>query len=257
MEEGAILLDVVDIILFPFSILDDLVCTDHPSSHLSASQDDLMPEATQRSYIASQSTQISTPTAWAHPLVDYNSLGTITISDFPFRRTYSDRYKRVARHVQNEHYQSHSAAHSVSRVQSIELIRLVQFLQQRSQSPFRVIKAELRASSSVHLERFHIATVIDTALISVVRLWLFATIALQGENETLGAALAISLPQRGVLRKESLSFDFSATNLTRKGGFKFVWTSDLSNHLTFASHSEIYFFRHGRLLEYLSRSQYK
>lgn len=52
---------------------------------------------------------------------------------------------------------------------------------------------------------------------------------------------------------KSLSTDFSAKSLTRKGGFYLVWTSDLSQHLTFASKDQIRVFRHARILEQYQR----
>jgi hypothetical protein len=53
---------------------------------------------------------------------------------------------------------------------------------------------------------------------------------------------------------QSLSSDFSAKNLTRKGGIRMVWTSYLGEHLTFVGKDQLRVFRHASVLREYAKS---
>ena len=93
-----------------------------------------------------------------------------------------------------------------------------------------------------------------SALELACKLWLFSKPSLEDHSRTLIDAnkALFSASTKGnnatFSDLESLSADFSAKNLERKGGFYLVWTSNLSEHLTFASKDQLRVFRHAHAL---------
>ena len=82
---------------------------------------------------------------------------------------------------------------------------------------------------------------VRSALCLAVRLWLFTSPPLCDASASLGDANSqyilqqLRLPSGHSGSDGRLSRDFSAKSLTRKGGFYLVYTSDMQDHLTFAS----------------------
>lgn len=95
-----------------------------------------------------------------------------------------------------------------------------------------------------------------SALELAIRLWLFRIPSLEDLSWTLSEVLKQHHPSKPVpswspaqyADVQMLSADFSAKSLTRKGGFYMVWTSDLADHLTFASKNQLRVFRHAQVL---------
>ena len=93
-----------------------------------------------------------------------------------------------------------------------------------------------------------------SALELAIRLWLFSGLPLEDLSQTLSEAskqrYSITPAQSAApdAVPKMLSTDFSAKSLTRKGGFYLVWTSDLADHLTFASKNQLRVFRHAQVL---------
>jgi hypothetical protein len=92
-----------------------------------------------------------------------------------------------------------------------------------------------------------------------IRLWLLIEPDLQNENLTLPQIIRQSLPEPLASNiscsRNLLSSDFSAKSLTRKGGIRLVWTSSLSDHLTFVGKSQLRIFRHASVLREHQRSK--
>lgn len=138
----------------------------------------------------------------------------------------------------------------------VGLVQLLSIIKQHSDKPLKEIAA------SIATERF--AWVGDgtsdcffiEATHAVVALWLFVNVQDSNDALPLSEAIAVSLPSARTTNHGYLPFDLSAKSITRKGGFTFVWTSDLSKHLTLASRNEIHFFRHSRVLDFLARGEH-
>lgn len=93
---------------------------------------------------------------------------------------------------------------------------------------------------------------VSAALKFAMRLWLFTDPDLSDKSLILSQLVKKQLLQ--ITRSthldglSCLSEDFSAKSLTRKGGFRLVWTSYLSEHLTFEGTSRLKVFRHASAL---------
>jgi hypothetical protein len=93
-----------------------------------------------------------------------------------------------------------------------------------------------------------------SALELACKLWLFSKPSLDDAsctiieaNKRVFASAPSGTPSLPTVKV--LSSDFSAKSLTRKGGFYLVWTSDLSDHLTFAARDQLRVFRHAHSLQ--------
>lgn len=93
----------------------------------------------------------------------------------------------------------------------------------------------------------------------VIYLWLFIKPQLEDGTKTLSQVVAEKLPKRTALpyTPGRLSRDFYAKSLTRKGGVKIEWTSNLSDYLTFVGNARLRLFRHVSALQKYSRSKEK
>ncbi|EXJ66432.1 uncharacterized protein A1O5_10584 [Cladophialophora psammophila CBS 110553] len=125
-----------------------------------------------------------------------------------------------------------------------EVIRFVQFVRERWDQPVEKIEDDIRNDPPPFLlKSTHDAT--RMALKLALRLWLFvdpnlsdsATVQPQPGQTSAGLqlhqAVSSSLWPRSSPSLKTLSADFSAKSLIRKGGFEFQSTGDLSEHLTF------------------------
>jgi hypothetical protein len=87
-----------------------------------------------------------------------------------------------------------------------------------------------------------------------VRLWLFTKPDLENGNLSLQDAVRKPLSKIcSTSSNEWIWLDFSANTLTLRAGFRIMWTSDLSEHLTFASKSVIRVFSYASVLEQFRR----
>ena len=95
----------------------------------------------------------------------------------------------------------------------------------------------------------------ESALVLAIQLWLFVEPPMEDLNRSLSTAIKLKLPRKASfganaskLATTLLSEDFSAKSLTRKGGFRLMWTSDLSEHLVIKGEHYLYVFCHARIL---------
>jgi hypothetical protein len=90
---------------------------------------------------------------------------------------------------------------------------------------------------------------VDEVLTFASRLWLFTRLDLTDGQRTLSKAARAELDKIGGASTNAFVWiDFSADTLT-KAGLRIKWTSELSEHLTFASNSFIRVFSHASVLE--------
>lgn len=137
-----------------------------------------------------------------------------------------------------------------SDTQSSDVIALVTDLKKQTQKSISDVRTSLQNSPPAWLLSPQNQEVLDKVLTFSVRLWLFTKPDFSDENKTLKEAIC------GPLNKISTNpsnawmwLDFSEKALSQKAGFRLMWTSDLSEHLTFASRTEIRVFAHASVLE--------
>lgn len=136
--------------------------------------------------------------------------------------------------------------------QSSEVIALLQLIRRNRHSPIADIYTQLRANRP-HWLLDDSQDVLENVLQFAVRLWLFTQPDLSDPKHTLQEAV------RQPLRKGSTSYgmfwhDFTAVSLARRGDFHIAYTSDVQEHLAFASKSVIRVFAHASILEWLETS---
>jgi hypothetical protein len=137
-----------------------------------------------------------------------------------------------------------------SDTQSTDVINLIAFLKTKTQTSIADIRNSLQQAPPAWLLNPGSPVVQDKVFSFAVRLWLFTKPDLTGGNDTLQEAVQKTL--NGINSKPQTQYiwlDFSADTLTRRAGFHIMWTSDLSEHLTFASRSVIRVFSHASVLE--------
>jgi hypothetical protein len=104
---------------------------------------------------------------------------------------------------------------------------------------------------------------VKNALELALKLWLFTTPSFADLSQTVKHAIGHEFTQQqaqptsyAASKVKSLSLDFSAKSLTRRGGFCLMWTSDLSEHLTIKGKEHLLIFCHARILqEYMAREE--
>lgn len=123
-----------------------------------------------------------------------------------------------------------------------------------SESINTIIDAVKQASLSWGNSMFNDTEALE-ALRFALKLWLFSspvleqpTLTLAECNKSLHTCATRGSPQGHAQQNGLLAADFSAKSLTRKGGFYLIWTSELSEHLTFASKDQLRVFRHAQVL---------
>ncbi len=93
-----------------------------------------------------------------------------------------------------------------------------------------------------------------SALSLGVELWLFTEPCFDALDRPLDYAVqhrleqSVAPPSGSPAKSTMLSRDFSATSLTRKAGFRLMWTSNLSQHLLLKGEKYLYVFCHARVL---------
>ena len=130
--------------------------------------------------------------------------------------------------------------------------KLIAIVRGSSQGSVKDVETAILAANLDALTNGSDPDSISAALRFAMRLWLFTEPDLSDNSLTLGKLVELQLPQLAsstpLAPSMSLSGDFSAKSLTRKGGFRLVWTSYLSQHLTFEGTSRLRVFRHASAL---------
>ena len=91
--------------------------------------------------------------------------------------------------------------------------------------------------------------VLDKILCLSLRLWLFVNPDLEDETMTLQQSVQKFLSKIRGSSNKWLWLDFCEQTLIKRGKFRIVYTSDIAQHLTFASKSDIRVFSHASVLE--------
>jgi hypothetical protein len=134
---------------------------------------------------------------------------------------------------------------------------LVSIVKSKRNSSLQDMKAAIIAARPGCLDNgFNDAAVIN-AMDFATRLWLFIEPTLTDETLTLEQIVQQKLPKQGTSQRvagKCLSTDFSAKSLTRRAGFRLLWTSDLSQHLIMTGDSQLHIFRHASILHKYARS---
>lgn len=143
---------------------------------------------------------------------------------------------------------------------SSDIINLVGRIKTNQQNPLHDIKNDLQNSPPTWMPEpvteESARKVIDLA----IRLWLFTHPQTFLWSQGLKDIVQQSLPTPtatqtlAVTAARSLSSDFSAKSLTRKGGIRLVWTSYLGEHLTFVGKAQLRIFRHVSVLREYAKS---
>jgi hypothetical protein len=137
-----------------------------------------------------------------------------------------------------------------SGTQSSDVIQLITSLKQQTDTSITDIRNSLQNNPPAWLLNPQSREAQDKVLSFAVRLWLFTKPDLEDGNLSLQDAVRKPLSKIcSTSSNEWIWLDFSANTLTRRAGFRIMWTSDLSEHLTFASKSVIRVFSHASVLE--------
>ncbi|KAI4161834.1 MAG: hypothetical protein LQ342_004525 [Letrouitia transgressa] len=136
-----------------------------------------------------------------------------------------------------------------SNTQSSDVIALVQYLKQNSQTSIADIRDYLKRSPPHWLLNPQSQEVLDSILNFCVRLWLFSRPDLSDSNGTLQEAVRKPFANFNRPPNAWLWLEFSEKTLRERGNFHFTYTSDISEHLTFASRSIIRVFCHASVME--------
>ena len=160
---------------------------------------------------------------------------------------------------------------SVSSVEDADLLlalasqrnvtELIGIVKGNSQGSVEDVETAITGANLNALENGSDPVSVSAALRFAMRLWLFTEPDLSNKSLTLGQLVGQRLPKIAsptpLAHPNSLSDDFSAKSLTRKGGFRLVWTSYLSQHLTFEGTSRLRVFRHAAALRQYANSNSK
>jgi len=136
-----------------------------------------------------------------------------------------------------------------SESQSLDVRVLVGRLKKQVHHPIADIRKSIVDDSPSWLLNTHNLDTLDKVLQFCVRLWLFVKPDLADENATLQVAVRNSVSKFGAPSNSWLWMDFSAKTLMERGRFHITWTSDIAEHLTFASKSVIRVFSHASVIE--------
>jgi hypothetical protein len=141
---------------------------------------------------------------------------------------------------------------------SEDVLNLVNHLKGKSGASLKIIKDDICAHAPSYIPDVARADAVSNAVDFSIRLWLFTEADLRDEDVTLKESLAkglavISSKKGSSSRLKAVTNDFSAKSLARKGGFTLVWTSYLTQHLTFATPSKLRVFRHASVLTEFNR----
>lgn len=136
-----------------------------------------------------------------------------------------------------------------SQSQSSDVIALIQYLKRNSQTSIVDIRKHLERNPPHWLLNPQSRDVLDHILHFCIRLWLFTRPDLS--DDSLALQEAVRKPFANVNHPPNawLWLDFSEKTLRERGHFQFSYTSDISEHLTFASRSVIRVFSHASVME--------
>ncbi|KIW18032.1 hypothetical protein PV08_02319 [Exophiala spinifera] len=145
-----------------------------------------------------------------------------------------------------------------------EVIRLVDLIRQAADqtSSLRYITEQIAASKPAWVSDSRDEEAIEAALCLAVGLWLFVTPCMTSLDVPLNQAIKERLRQELLPCSPSafspastlLTPDFSADSLTRAGGIRLMWTSNLSEHLMLKGDEYLYIFCHARVLAQYQRT---
>jgi hypothetical protein len=141
---------------------------------------------------------------------------------------------------------------------SEDVLNLVSHLKGKGGASLKTIKDDIRAHAPSYIADVARSDAISNTVDFSIRLWLFTEADLMDEDSSLKECVArglaeISSRSASSSRLKALSYDFSAKSLARKGGFTLVWTSYLTQHLTFATPTRLRVFRHASVLTEFDR----
>ena len=157
---------------------------------------------------------------------------------------YADHYQRLLA-VVDKHI-----IHLNSTADAADLIKLGKI---HKQQDLQTLRDSIRASSPSWLPPNSPDEALDYVVQLGVRLWLFITPDLADSTLALPECVSSTLLRIDGGAKfpgiDVLSPDFCEKSLTRRGGISLVWTSDLSEHLTFESKDRLRVFRHASALK--------
>jgi hypothetical protein len=142
-----------------------------------------------------------------------------------------------------------------SQQQSADVVELINTLKSRSQSTISEIHAHLTNNAPDWVLDPTDEATIDNVLRFAARLWLFTKPDLTDRSRTLEQAVQDPLSKITGTSSTWLWWDFSAAMLERRAGFRMQYTSDISEHLTFASRYDIRVFAHSCVLEKYNLNQ--
>ena len=132
---------------------------------------------------------------------------------------------------------------------SADVISFLVDLKLKRKDSLNTIRTWLQNNPPPWLGHAQTPQTIDKVLTFASRLWLFTRIELRDGNATLEDAARARLQNiAGVSTNAFVWLDFSANTMER-AGFRIQWTSELSEHLTFASTSVVRVFSHASILE--------
>ncbi|MCJ1327365.1 hypothetical protein MMC10_004034 [Thelotrema lepadinum] len=131
---------------------------------------------------------------------------------------------------------------------SADVIALINHVKPQSQSSINDIRMSFKKNSPGWLlnDSDH---VLDKILCLSLRLWLFVNPDLEDETMTLQQSVQKFLSKIRGSSNKWLWLDFCEQTLIKRGKFRIVYTSDIAQHLTFASKSDIRVFSHASVLE--------
>ena len=133
--------------------------------------------------------------------------------------------------------------------QSSDVVALISTPKTRGQDTIEDIHSHLQDNAPDWILDAKNGATIENVLHFAVRLWLFTKPDLSDRTRTLQQAIRTPLLKVNGSSNAWLWLDFSASTLEKRAGFGTDWTSDISEHLTFASSSVIRVFSHACVLE--------
>lgn len=151
--------------------------------------------------------------------------------------------------LNNRHLLDEKTGLRESMQQSADVSALVSILKSQSQRKLSDIHAHLSINAPDWILDSGDEETIDNVLRFAARLWLFTKPDLSDKSRTLEQSVQVPLSKINGASNSWLWLDFSAAMLEKRGGFRIHYTSDIAEHLTFASRYDIRVFAHSCVLE--------
>lgn len=150
---------------------------------------------------------------------------------------------------QNDNLLDHNPALGATRPPLEDICELIAVLKQNTDKTIQQLHTQLQSQPLAWIPDATDEVKVDNALHFAIYLWLFTRPDLKDKTKTLKEVVQESLASVTGASSAWLWLDFSAATLRKRAGFRFEFTSDLGDHLTFVSRDVIRVFAQTSVLD--------